>query len=117
LSASRFPHQNVTYGYRRNLLGLKLIGLLINGIVLTFCILVLWFRPPYFASLANLDEKLVIIVAAVVLHSVYLLIAVGKKAVRDASRVYGRQLILSCDTLMKQLPTPAAEAPRAAPIA
>ena len=109
--------ENVTYGYRRNLLGLKLIGLLINGTVLAFSILVLWFRPPYFASLASLDEKLVIIVAAVVLHSAYLLFAVGKKAVRDASRVYGRQLILSCDTLMKQQPAPAAEAPRAAPIA
>ena len=92
--------ENVTYGFRRNLLGLKPVGLLINLIVLAFCAGVLWFRPPYFAALNGLDEKLVIVIVAVVLHSAYLLFFVGKKAVYDASRVYGRQLILSCDTLM-----------------
>lgn len=99
--------ENITYGYRRNLLGLKPISLLVNLIVLVFCASVLWFRPPYFASLADLDEKLVIIIVAAILHSAYLLFAVGKKAVWDASRVYGRQLILSCDTLMKKPSTPA----------
>lgn len=94
--------ENITYGYRRNLLGLKPIGLLMNLIVLVFCGSVIWFRPPYFAALAHLDEKLVIIMVAAVLHSAYLIFAVGKKAVYDASRVYGRQLILSCDTLMKK---------------
>lgn len=97
--------ENITYGYRRNLLGLKPIGLLVNLIVLIFCASVLWFRPPYFTALADLEEKLVIIIVAAILHSAYLLFAVGKKAVRDASRVYGRQLILSCDTLMKKGPS------------
>jgi hypothetical protein len=96
--------ENITYGFRRNLLGLKPIALMVNLLVLLFCGGTLWFRPPYFKALPDLDEKLVIIIAAVVLHSAYLLSAVGRTAVRDASRAYGRQLILSCDTLMKKPP-------------
>lgn len=96
--------ENITYGFRRNLLGLKPVALVINLVVLGFCAAVLWFRPPYFAALPDIDEKLVIIIVAVVLHSAYLVFAVGKTAVRDASRAYGRQLILSCDTLMNKSP-------------
>lgn len=96
--------ENVTYGHRRNLLGLKPIGLLLNIIVLTICAGIICLNPSYFVALSNITEKLVIIIIAVVLHSVYLLYAVNKKAVFDASRVYGRQLILSCDTLMKKPP-------------
>ena len=67
-----------------------------------FCSAILWFRPTYFAALPNLEEKLTFIIAAVLLHSAYLVFAVGKAAVRDASRAYGRQLILSTEALMKK---------------
>lgn len=96
--------ENVTYGFRRNLLGLKLVGLVLNLLVLIFCCSILWFRPPYFTALPNLDEKLTFIIAAVLFHSAYLVFAVGKAAVRDASRAYGRQLILSTEALMKKGP-------------
>ncbi|MER2269139.1 hypothetical protein [Methylobacterium oxalidis] len=102
--------ENITYGFRRNLLGLKPISLLVNILVLAFCVVLLWFRPLYFAALPNIDEKLVMIIAAVFLHSAYMLFAVNKSAVRDASRAYGTQLVLSCETLMRQ---PTATTPQA----
>ena len=96
--------ENVTYGYRRNLLGLKPLALTINAFVLLVCGTVLHFKPPYFAQLPNIDEKLVIVAVAGVLHSAYMFFAVGPAAVREASRTYGRQLILSCEALMKAAP-------------
>ena len=96
--------ENITYGFRRNLLGLKTISLLFNILVLSICGVILYFRPPYFIQLPNIDEKLIIVSIAAVLHSVYMLFAVGAASVREASRAYGRQLILSCETLIKTVP-------------
>jgi hypothetical protein len=101
--------ENVTYGYRRNLLGLRATALISNAIVACICVVLYIVKLNYFESLANFDEKLVAILAGVVLHSAYLLLAVGQAAVREASRAYGRQLILSCETLM---PKPAPRGPR-----
>lgn len=92
--------ENITYGFRRNLLGLKYIAIACNILVLTFSLGVLYYPTAYFQALPRLDEKLVIIMAAVFLHTVYMIFAVNKKAVLEASHAYGRQLILSCETLM-----------------
>ena len=93
-------NDNITYGFRRNLLGLKPVALALNIIVLAACGAIIYFRPNYFAELPHIDEKVVILIVAGVLHSAYILFAVGERAVREASRAYGRQLILSCETLM-----------------
>lgn len=92
--------ENITYGFRRNLLGLKTIAIICNVFVLAFCVGILFFSPTYFEALPRIDEKLIIVMAAVLLHTAYMVFSVNKKAVWEASRAYGRQLILSCDTLM-----------------
>ncbi|WP_172967002.1 hypothetical protein [Pseudomonas syringae] len=92
--------ENITYGFRRNLSGLKPTGLACNLVVLLLCAGILYFEPNYFASLPNVGEKIYLTVAAVILHSAYLTVAVNKSAVREASRAYGRQLILSCEALI-----------------
>lgn len=96
--------ENITYGFRRNLLGLKKIAIICNVLVLGFCSAVFYLKLSYFVALPRLEEKLVIVMAAVLLHTAYMIIAVNKKAVWQASRAYGRQLILSCDTLMNNAP-------------
>lgn len=68
----------ITYGARRNLLGLKPVGLSMNLIVLGHN------RGPGSHPALGLYN-----------------IRVNKRAVLSASRGYGRQLILSCETLMK----------------
>lgn len=96
--------ENIVYGFRRNLLGLKPIALVFNALVLMICGAILYIQPPYFAQLTKIDEKLVIVMIAVVLHSAYMLFAVGAPALREASCTYGRQLILCCETMMKPAP-------------
>lgn len=93
--------ENVTYGFRRNLLGLKMVSLSMNVIVLFICIALLHFRPSYSAEIKEFDLKITVVMIAVGLHSVYLLFAIGKGPLREASWTYGRQLVLSCESLMK----------------
>jgi hypothetical protein len=94
--------ENITYGFRRNLLGLRITALACNAIVAVISAVILYFRPPYFGALPQIDEKMVIILAAVLLHSTYMILAVRRAAVREASLAYGRQLILSCENLIKK---------------
>lgn len=101
--------ENITYGYCRNLLGLKPVALCFNVAVLAIGGGILYFKPAYFSQIIYIEEKLTVILIAAVLHSAFLLSWVNAKAVREASRAYGRQLILCCETLMK----PAPAAPRA----
>ena len=96
--------ENVTYGFRRNLFGLKVIALACNVVVAAICGCILHLCPSYFASLPQLAEKMVVVLAVVFLHSVYLLLAANTASVREASRAYGRQLILCCETLMNWCP-------------
>ena len=91
----------MTYGFRRNLLGLKIPALCMNLIVLVLSSAILYFRLPYFDKIIYIDEKLVAVLSVVLLHSAYMLLAVNANGVRDASKIYGKQLIFSCATLMK----------------
>jgi hypothetical protein len=93
----KFPlvfSENVTYGFRRNLLGVKWIGLAVNVVVVAICCALLW-RMSW--SIETPDAKriaVVLVVAAI--HAAYMLLAVRRGAVLDAAHAYGRQLILSC---------------------
>lgn len=91
--------ENITYGYRRNLLGLKPLALMANFVVGLICWAVFAFQPGYFIDIPNVKEKIIVILAAVLLHSIYMLVAVDESSVREASRTYGRQLILCCESL------------------
>ena len=92
--------ENITYGFRRNLLGLKPVSLLMNFIVLAICIAMIYWRPVSAIPIVHVDVKMYTVVVAAVLHSLYMLFAVNKGSVYEASKAYGRQLILSCDTVM-----------------
>ncbi|AKR54239.1 hypothetical protein XM25_00140 [Devosia sp. H5989] len=86
--------ENVIYGFRRNLLGLKWIGMAINVVVVVASIWVLWS-----AAWAPLPQYGTVLVVAL-LHAVFFLLGVTQKGVIDASDQYGRQLVLACETLM-----------------
>ncbi|MGR4927245.1 hypothetical protein ACIPUD_10600 [Bradyrhizobium sp. CAR08] len=91
--------ENITYGFRRNLLGLKWPSLVLNlAIVLLSCV--------FLYKMAPLDTdndtalRLLVVLALAVIHSLYMTFAVSKDSVVDASRIYARQLILSCETFL-----------------
>ena len=87
--------ENVIYGFRRNLYGLKRIGLGLNLLVLLAAAAVL---HKGWTDIYALSPVLVIAIA----HAFYFLLAVSKASVLQASDQYGRQLVLACETLMKE---------------
>lgn len=86
--------ENVVYGFRRNLLGLKWIGLAVNGAVVAATVTMLW-RADWL-PLAQYGTVLVV----AFLHALFFLFGVSEKSMLDASNQYGRQLVLACETLM-----------------
>jgi hypothetical protein len=91
--------ENITYGYRRNLLGLKWPALLANLALVLLCAYLLYNR----GTLDLEDETtmaLLIVVALAVVHSLFMGFGVSRNAVIEASRQYARQLILSCETFL-----------------
>ncbi|ODP35238.1 hypothetical protein [Pandoraea sp. ISTKB] len=97
--------ENVTYGFRRNLLGVKALALALNVFVVAICVLLLWAMSWNFGAPMGNKTAVVLIVAAA--HATYMLLAVSRTAVRDASKAYGRELVLSCESFLASGNTPA----------
>lgn len=92
--------ENVTYGYRRNLLGLKWPALVLNLAVVVFCLGVM--RGEIGLSV---DFRLLITVLVfAAIHALVFLLSVTKRSVLDASEQYARQLVLCCELLMRDEP-------------
>ncbi|MDM0008382.1 hypothetical protein QTI51_26660 [Variovorax sp. J22G73] len=101
--AKAFPilfGENVTYGFRRNLYGVKWLALSLNLIIVALSAFILW-RMGWNIEAPMRNKTLVVLVVAAA-HAIYMLLAVRRSAVWDASRAYGRQLILSCEYFLKE---------------
>lgn len=96
----------ITYGYRRNLLGVKPVAVVANFVVALFGAAIMYFDIPYFKAIPYINEKLVVLWIVVVFHSVFMLLAVSSQSVRDASITYGTRLIESCGDLIKSARVP-----------
>ena len=90
-------HENVSYGFRRNLLGLKPVGILLNILVFALAAAIVWLEPG-FASLS--DGKLVFLAIFSLIHAMFFIFGVSQASVLDASKTYARQLALSTETLI-----------------
>jgi hypothetical protein len=90
--------ENVTYGFRRNLLGVKWLALGLNLLVAGLCVVLLWRTSWVIGNEQGKRTTVVLVVAAA--HAAYMLLAVRRSAVWDAARAYGRELILSCEALL-----------------
>lgn len=101
--------ENVTYGFRRNLFGLKWPALVLNLVLLLICGFLLYRRMPIDTD-DDTTMRLVVVVVLAVVHSLYMGFGVSKKSVIDASRIYARQLILSCETMINKANSAAAAA-------
>ncbi|MCD1266854.1 hypothetical protein B5M44_21470 [Shinella sumterensis] len=87
-------NENITYGARRNLLGLKPAGLLLNALVVIISII--QFHSGGWEDVSR--HGAILLIAAI--HALVFLFLVTEDSVRNASDQYGRQLALSCETLM-----------------
>jgi hypothetical protein len=91
--------ENVTYGFRRNLLGLKWPALALNFALVLVCGCLLYSKLPLDTN-DDTTLRLLVVVALAIIHSLYMAFGVSKRSVIDASRIYARQLILSCETFV-----------------
>lgn len=90
--------ENITYGFRRNLLGVKVQALLLNIVVVAICAFLLW-RTSWDIDTPTGNRALMVLIVAAA-HATYMLLAVSRSAVWDASRAYGRELILSTEAFL-----------------
>jgi hypothetical protein len=95
--------ENVTYGYRRNLYGLKWLGLLLNAIVVIVCAVWIWNRWPI-AGDDGVTTRLLYVLIVALAHAIFFVFVVTKASVIEAARQYARQLLLGCETLATGAP-------------
>jgi len=107
-------NENVTYGFRRNLLGLKWSALALNVFVVVLSAWVLYRGSVPFQDIQHVEGRIVVVFVVAVLHALYIGLGVSKTAVAEAAKSYARQLILSCETLMSKVkPEPATKPKKA----
>ncbi|QRM35455.1 hypothetical protein [Microvirga sp. VF16] len=98
--------ENITYGFRHNLLGMKPIALVLNILTVIACVGIIaateW--PLTLTSLSG--SKLLPVLVIALFHAVYLIFVVTEASVVEASKQYSRQLFLSCEPLMQSAPVP-----------
>lgn len=97
---ARFPiiyDENITYGFHRNMLGLKWPAILLNLAVSAASAAVIFHYAPWFQDAA---QRLPYVLAVSAIHLVYLLFGVSRSRMFAASARYSRQLLLACDTLI-----------------
>jgi hypothetical protein len=86
-------NENITYGYRRNLLALKWPALTLNAIIVLSCALAYWYDLPQRYMIGIMPVFLIAF-----LHATYLGFFSSEEAVREAARTYARQLLLSTES-------------------
>jgi hypothetical protein len=92
--------ENVTYGYRRNLLALKVVSLTADIVIVIGSAIAFAYKLP--AIDGNLELKLALIAAFAVVHGTLLTIAVSETSLKEASEIYARQLLLSCEAMQSR---------------
>jgi hypothetical protein len=103
----KFPllfSENVIYGFRRNLLGVKWLALAVNVTVVAICFLLLWRNN--WAWQNELTNRTVVVLVIAAVHATYVLLYVRKAAVWDAARAYARELLLSCEAFISDPSNP-----------
>jgi hypothetical protein len=91
--------ENITYGFRRNLYGLKWPALILNIAVVFVCAVVLMLS--YFRQWqVDYSARFLSVIAIAALHATYIFFAVTEQGVVEASKQYARQLALSCESFI-----------------
>ena len=90
--------ENVTYGFRRNIFGLKRLAIGLNLLTVIVCVGLLW--NSAWTLTGDRAERIEIILLIAFAHLVYMIFAVRESVVWEAANVYARQLILSCESFL-----------------
>jgi hypothetical protein len=100
--AKKFPilfSELVTYGFRRNLLGMRWPALSLNVAVVVVCVGLLWWRWPFNPD-DSLTARIIVVLLVAAAHALYFLLVVSRASVKAAAKTYARQLIISCEAFI-----------------
>jgi hypothetical protein len=81
--------ENVTYGFRRNLLGLKWPGLILNVAVVVVCLGSLLLRLPISVD-DDVPVRMLYVLIVALLHALFFLLGVNQGSVIEAANQYAR---------------------------
>lgn len=98
----KFPilfNELVTYGFRRNLLGMRWPALGLNAAVVVICAGLLWWRWPFDPD-DGMTVRIILVFVVATAHALYFLFVVSRDSVKAAAKTYARQLILSCEAFI-----------------
>ena len=90
--------ENMTYGARRNLLGLKTYALGLNVAVVVISVAVIFLGSPVDVG-EGINNRLVVVLIVAAIHAACVFTFVNEQGLFQAARQYGRQLLLSCEAL------------------
>lgn len=89
--------ENMTYGFRRNLYGLKKIAIGVNIAVLVASATIIALTLPLDLG-RTLHQGLLVVMVVSAIHGLYFWLGVTLQSVCDASRLYARQLLLATES-------------------
>jgi len=92
---------NINYGFRGNLLGLKLVALAVDAFLIVATSLMLFIAIRFGITISILIPLLTIGVGSAV-HALLFVRCVSNSSVYQAGCQYARQLILSCDRFLSK---------------
>lgn len=95
-------YDNISYGFRRNLLGLKSIAFFLDFLIILICSFLL---HPWIGIVDVGDGvafRELIVLGATVAHLVYFVFFVTWQAAGEAAESYGRQLIISIESFFNK---------------
>jgi hypothetical protein len=93
-------NENVMYGFRRNLLGLRWPAAILNLIVCVICFALLWPISWPLNMNDDLTVRVVIVLVVALIHGLYLVFGVTWRAAEEAANTYGRQLVISTEAFL-----------------
>jgi hypothetical protein len=93
-------NENVMYGFRRNLLGLRWPAAILNLIICVFCVALLWPVTWPLNMNDDLTVRVVIVLVVALIHGLYLVFGVTWRAAEEAANTYGRQLLISTEAFL-----------------
>lgn len=90
--------ENITYGFRRNLLGLKWLALALDVAIVAAG--AAWLAMSLPVDVTNpFSQKVLSVAVFAVLHALYLTLFVNESGVVEAAKQYARQLLLCAEVL------------------
>lgn len=93
--------ENMNYGFRRNLLGLKNVAVAMSALVAVVCMISFVIGVSIIAA-EDAASGMVLVAGFSGLHIAYFAMCVTKNSVYEAALLYARQLILSCEKLISE---------------